>query len=133
MRAEQESRLTAALLRARQRHMWRGSVQERKAKHEQLHAEACDALGLSTSLAITVDEDMAAWTRSFGSSYSMPKDRITLRGRLSVVTHLHELGHAYLQSGDEGKVQAWAVRHFKSVWPKSYERNKHLIVGEGEP
>ncbi len=46
---------------------------------------------------------------------------ILLRGRLSVITMLHEIGHA-LHGRSERTACAWSLAYFRACFPKSWER-----------
>lgn len=53
---------------------------------------------------------------------------ITMRGKLSIITLLHEFAHVRFNSGNELKVQKWAVNLFRKVYPKQFER-LHQVDG----
>lgn len=76
---------------------WRGAVEERKAKFAALHANLCGIYGKFSMLTFGVLDG----SFSGDSSYCPSTDTITLRGRLSVVTYLHEFAHA-LGSDERG-------------------------------
>ena len=57
---------------------------------------------------------------SGSSSYHPASHTITMRGRLSVVTLLHEFGHA--RGFGEKKACIFSINLFKRVFPKQYER-----------
>ena len=57
---------------------------------------------------------------SGGSSYNTMSNTITMRGRLSIVTLLHEFGHA--RGFGEKKACIFSINLFKRVFPKQYER-----------
>lgn len=66
-----------------------------------------------------------------GASCYGPGHRITLSGRLSIITTLHEFTHAR-GYGETGAVW-WSVNCFRNVWPRAYERlvavsGTHVLV-----
>lgn len=58
--------------------------------------------------------------RSDASTYDSGSHVITLRGRLSIITFLHELTHAR-GFGEHGAVW-WSVNAFRIVWPRAYAK-----------
>jgi hypothetical protein len=100
---------------------WRGTLIERKAKIVDLHLKLCHFYGLTTAL----DTTQVSETGNSGAScYEPGRNRITLRGRLSVVTYLHEFGHA-LGYGEQGACR-WSLNLFRRIFPNSYERLQHV-------
>lgn len=107
----------AALRAFRRSRPWRGTIIERLEKFQHLHAALCAAYGLSTRLrCVDVDRNRC----SGSSSYTPIADMITLRGRLSVVTYLHEFGHA-LGYGEQGACR-WSINLFRRMFPRSFAR-----------
>lgn len=106
----------AAVLRFKRLKPWRGSEQERIAKFKQLHADLCHAYGKATMLQIGVLDGGDS-----GSSYYRPAtDTITLCGRLSVLTYLHEFAHAL--GRDEHGACRWSLNLFRQAFPISFAR-----------
>lgn len=69
---------------------------------------------------------------SFASNYSPSHKRITMWGKLSLITLLHEFGH--FMGMDENDAVEWSVSLFKRVYPKAYERltpQGHCLVQGG--
>lgn len=97
---------------------FRGSVARRKKLFQTLHAALCAAYGLST--AVRFEVDCRGVAESDDSAYSARLNRITLRGRLSVLTYLHEFGHA-LGYGERGAC-IWSINLFRRMFPQSYSR-----------
>ena len=57
-----------------------------------------------------------------GMSQALPETReIRMRGRLSLITLLHEFAHLRFGS-EELKAQRWAVNLFRKVYPKQFAR-----------
>ena len=100
---------------------WRGTLAERQAKYRALHCALVLAYGIEpTELVFENDE-----SRDSGSSCFVPATRrIILRGRLSVVTYLHELGHC-LWGRSEEKACRWSISAFYRCFPRSFARCRH--------
>lgn len=97
---------------------WRGTVRERLDKLRSLNAALAAAYGIAAP-------DLVHAPRQRGSSYYSPAfHRIVLAGELSVVTFLHEFGHARGWRS-ERKVCAWSINLFRRVFPRSYARLEH--------
>jgi hypothetical protein len=97
---------------------WRGDFRDRCRKFEALHGQLCALYGKATELFI---DTSAAWGRDSGDSHYRPgRDLIVLKGRLSVVTYLHEFAHA-LGRDERGAVR-WSVALFRECFPRSYAR-----------
>lgn len=101
-------------------HPWRGTVEERKDKFRQLHDDLNGIYGRNVKLHFGVSEDVSRWTYSGESFYRRSEDSITLKGKLSVITFLHEWGHA-LGMG-EIEAQQYATGHFKEVFPDEWSK-----------
>jgi hypothetical protein len=111
-----------AVRRFAESHPWRGSLEERKVKFLVLNRALAKAYG--------VEEPTLHFGRmdggSSGGSYYVPAlHRITLVGRLSVVTFLHEFGHAR-GMGERGACR-WSINIFRRCFPREYAR----LVGRG--
>jgi hypothetical protein len=98
---------------------WRGSLEERQAKFNAMHASLCGVYGKATTLTFG-DLDGGD---SGASHFSPAQNEITLCGRLSVTTYLHEFAHA-LGRGERGAVR-WSVSLFKRCFPRSFRRCRH--------
>lgn len=88
---------------------------------KELVEKLADAYGLPRPILkmrnITTDGD------SGSSSYQPATNTITMRGKLSIITLLHEFAHA--RGYDERKAVAWSVSLFARVYPKQYARLIH--------
>lgn len=94
---------------------WRGSKRERFDKFAALHVGLCELYGIFPALVargITGGD-------SGSSSFAPVGNCITLRGKFSVVTYLHEFAHA-LGKGERGAVR-WSLNLFKRVFPRHFE------------
>jgi hypothetical protein len=98
---------------------WRGTLEERVAKFHSLHAALCGIYGKQTRVVIVPGEQ-----HSGRSNYAPGDDTITLIGRLSVVTFLHEFGHAL--GKDERQTCRWSLNLFKRCFPRSFARAAHV-------
>lgn len=103
---------------------WRGTEEERQVKFKALHDALCTVYGLTTRLVFQNT------TGSSGSSHFIPsRDKIVLTGKLSVVTYLHEFGHA--RGYDERKACIFSINLFKRIFPVSFARcsfDGHMVV-----
>lgn len=106
----------AAVRRFKRSKPWRGSEDERKAKFERLHCGLCLVYGKQTRLVFGLldGED------SGSSHYTPSTDTITLCGRLSVLTLMHEFAHAL--GKDERGACRWSLNLFRRVFPASFSR-----------
>lgn len=95
-----------------------GSVAERQEKFRVLNAALANAYGVAEpKLVFGTDQ-----SRDSGSSCYIPRlNTIILRGRLSVVTFLHEWGHR-LHGRSEYKACRWSLNLFRRCFPKSWSR-----------
>jgi len=105
--------------------VFRGEIEERKAKFVKLHEKLNAAYRLSVNLAfgeLTDDGD------SGSSSYNPETDTVTLRGKLSVITYLHEYAHARF-GPDETEAVHWSLSVFARFFPLSFAKlvfNGHM-------
>lgn len=94
---------------------WRGSRQERLAKLQRCAAALASAYGIDCP-AIQVYRGP--------DGYQPRTNTIYLNARLSVVTFLHEFGHA--RGFDERQTCRWSVNLFRRCFPRSYARCQHV-------
>src|SRR6185295_9005202 len=94
---------------------WRGTFEERQAKFKQLHADLCRVYRVNPTLNIESD----GTGDSGGSSFRPGANVITLTGRLSVITFLHEWGHV-LKGHSEFEACRWSLRLFQRCFPRSF-------------
>ena len=119
-----------AVLRFKRSRPWRGTPRERKRKFRLLHGELCRIYGKSTRLFFVSLDGRCSGL----SSYDGLSDMIVLRGRLSVVTFLHEWGHA-LGTGERDACR-WSVNLFKRGFPDQFARCRsegHRLRGPRRP
>jgi len=100
---------------------WSGSLEARKCKFTDVNrmmATACRIDKPTLTFGVLNGG-------SSGSSYYMPGEhRINLTGKLSVVTFLHEFGHAL--GMDEQDACKWSINLFRKCFPKQYSRLVHV-------
>ena len=105
-----------AVCRFKRSKPWRGNEDERKAMFERLHSDLSRVYGKQTRLRFGFLDG----GDSGGSYYCPSTDTITLCGRLSVVTYLHEFAHA-LGRDERGAVR-WSLNLFRQCFPRSFAR-----------
>lgn len=106
---------------------WRGTIAERKAKFRRLNRDLARAYGLPKPR--LVFHHVEADRFSGASCYRPAVHTITLAGRLSVVTFLHEFAHA--RGYDERQACRWSLNLFRRVFPRSFARcqsDAHTLV-----
>ena len=100
---------------------WRGSIEKRKAKFRRLNEAFAGVYGMPTP-----DLRFERIDGSFSGASSCLRGGdgrpaiITMRGRLSVVTFLHEFAHAL--GKDERGACRWSINLFRRVFPRQYAR-----------
>lgn len=103
-----------ALKAFRRRKPWQGSDEERAAKLYDLHRALCAAYRKQTQLVIAPNFN--------GCDCYRPRTDVICLGweRMSVVTYLHEFGHAL--GKDERQTCIWSINLFRRVFPRSFAR-----------
>jgi len=119
--------ILAAVQRFARSRPWRGSLAERTIKFRVAIRNICRAAGIRPPrICFHVDEG-----RDSGASCYLPGAHvIILRGRLSVITALHEIGHA-LHGSSERMACAWSLAYFRECFPRSWRRLRfegHMAV-----
>ena len=100
---------------------WRGALEERKRKFRRLNGALAAAYGMPVP-----ELRFAGIDGSFSGASSCRRRGtgrpavITMRGRLSVVTYLHEFAHAL--GRDERGACRWSINLFRRVFPEQYAR-----------
>jgi len=97
---------------------YRGTLLERIAKFNRLHHELSLIYNMRSQLIIDVPVDAAV---TGNGSYSPDLDVITLTGKLSIVTYLHEFAHSMNGSDEEFAVR-WSLNLFRAIFPKLFAR-----------
>ncbi|NQT91430.1 MAG: hypothetical protein HQ559_01620 [Lentisphaerae bacterium] len=109
-------------------HPYRGTLVERKRKFRSLHRKLNAVYGRRTKLNTRLVDGEG---HSGSSNYSPHDDRITLSGKLSVVTYLHEYAHAL--GRDERGACRWSLNLFKRAFPRSFARvhfDGHCLIAQ---
>lgn len=104
---------------------WRGSYAERRVKFELLIRDLAAAYGIPCPQVVCDGRDGEDTGRS---CYVPTLHTIILRGRLSVVTTLHEFAHAL--GKDERGACRWSLNIIARCFPRSFARARqegHLL------
>lgn len=120
----------AALRSFKASNPWRGSFIRRLKKFYRLHNDLCRIYGVDVEL--FVDPSVLEDSPSGRSNYNPALNAITLHGRLSVLTFLHEWGHV-LKGHSEYEACVWSVNLFRRVFPDNFDRLRgnargHMLV-----
>ncbi len=100
---------------------WSGSIRSRKRKFSDINRMLAQPCGIATPSLTFGRLD----GKSSGASHYLPRDhQIVLMGKLSVVTFLHEFGHA--QGLDEQEACKWSINLFRKCFPRQYSRLIHI-------
>ena len=111
---------------------WRGTVAERKVKFKELFDNFNEIYinRLNGEAPVRLKFRNNNDARMSGSSnYNRRTHTITLNGRLSVITALHEFRHA--MGGDEFDAVKWSVNLYRITFPRLFETMEnrgHVIV-----
>ena len=97
---------------------WQGDLAARRQKFQELNRALGEAYGVEPPLLILAGKQEGD---SGSSSYCPTTNTITMRGRLSVITFLHEWGHR-LYGPSEYKACRWSLNLFRKVFKKSWSR-----------
>jgi hypothetical protein len=106
---------------------WRGTLEERKAKFRRLNRALARAYGIARPRLVFCR--VGGNPEVGNGSYQPVTHTITLLGKLSVVTYLHEFGHAR-GYGERGACR-FSVNLFRRAFPRSYARCRpmgHVLV-----
>ena len=112
---------------------WAGTVGERIDKFNLLFKELKKIYDMKDwQLICSVPTQIKFWKSSRKSCVYKPEKVIILSGKLSVITFLHEFGHAIVtekfvkmpREKEEKMVQEWAVKLFSKVFPEKFEKLK---------
>lgn len=99
---------------------WRGTLEERIVKLQTLHAALCAAYDRQPVL------DVGRLTAADASAgaFDPANDIIYLGGKLSVVTYLHQFGHALGKTTRQAC--RWSLNLFRRCFPRSFERAQQV-------
>lgn len=99
---------------------WRGTVDERKEKFRRLNRDLATCYGRPAPDLVF---ERINGSSSARSHYSPAANRIVIVGRLSVVSFLHEYGHAL--GKNEWQACRWSINLFRRVFPRQFARLTH--------
>lgn len=103
----------------KQANPWGGTIKQRKEKFRIcFHAIAQIANMEGWTLEFDIPDKYSEWAISSNSSTSFTDKKIIMKGRLSVVTLLHEMCHGIIQSREEEEVRFNAISLFCEVFPE---------------
>jgi len=108
----------AAMKKFRGSHAWKGTQTQRQTKLKTLNKELAKANNIKIP---KLKFQMLDGTDSGHSSYNQYEHGITLRGRISVVTYLHEFAHAMGHYNEE-IARHWSIGLFKQIFPISFSK-----------
>jgi len=111
--------------------MWRGTLEERKAKFMEMHELLMRFYNSDVRLefhGITEESDKKPGSSGL-SYYNFLERKIVIKGRLSVITYLHELAHSL--GCDQERAHNYAMGLFKICFPRSYESLAAVPDGSG--
>ena len=99
---------------------WSESLSERQTRFRQLNHDLAGAYGVAEPQLVfgKINRD---GDDSGSSCYIPAVQAIVVRGKLSVVTYLHEFAH-HLYGHDERIACRWSVNLFRRCFPKSWEK-----------
>ena len=100
---------------------WRGSTESRQEKFRECNRSMAGPCGIEPPTLVFGRLDGG----STGASHYVPRDhRIVLTGKLSVVTFLHEYGHA-VGFGERAACR-WSINLFRKCFPRQFSRLIHV-------
>jgi hypothetical protein len=124
-----EEQLIKILKEFRELNPWTGKIKDRKQKFKWAHEQIAGNYGKKVSLVFDIPKRYSNQYYSGHSHYNSVKNEIVLKGKLSVITFLHEWGHALLgvdgtQMEREKISHLWSENLFMKVWPDKWEKLK---------
>lgn len=116
-----------SLRRFRHLKVWRGTLDEKNRKIKLLHTALCHVYGKDIRLSFH-NEETGSGMSNFRTSRRLGRTGyITLHGRHSVVTYLHEFAHALGYQTQES-ARWWSLKLYRRIFRVS-ARNYTLIEG----
>ncbi len=101
-------------------HFWKISLEEQREILSRLLEDICLLYGIE-GVSLEVDIDSIMYRVTGGGCY-VPSERKIYLYKISLMTFLHEIGHALLGSS-ERKVTLWAHKVFYLAFPRLYMEN----------
>lgn len=132
--ADYSAELLAIMNRFKVLSPWRGSPLEKAAKYYWLHNQLCLLYRKSIYLTFSdnIFENME--TSDGNGAYIPDYEAIVIIGKLSVITFLHEWGHA-IYGTSEREACRWSINLFRKIFPKQFAKlavNGHLLLTKPE-
>jgi len=124
--SDAKKKIISALNTASTNRFWEGTISERKQNFRYLHIYITNIVfpemaGMALNMN-NISHWYRNWHASGESNYNTMNNTITLNGRLSMITYLHEIGHAIEEIGmSQSKAQEFAISIFKEAYPKKFE------------
>lgn len=115
-----------ALRRFKRAAPWQGDLVARMIKFRKLHDELCFIYGIDYELCF--DPSVVNNESSSQSNCNFVTRTITLHGKLSVLTFLHEWGHV-LKGRSERLACIWSVNLFRKIFPDNFDRLRNNARG----
>jgi len=100
---------------------WKGRIPVRKEKFLWLNNKLNKIHSRNIRLKFRVPSKLNKWHASGYSNVNWNSQTIILRGRLSVITFLHEWGHILL-GYSERHAQCFATKLFRKIFPKKWKK-----------
>lgn len=120
-----------AMIEFKKSHPWKGTLEEMRSKLRSLNENLAKVYKIKTPQVVFVEKFV------YGCCYFPVGNLIIMErekdGRYSVVTFLHEFGHA-LGKGEKGTCK-WSINLFRKHFPRSFEKLEprgHLLYLKGE-
>jgi hypothetical protein len=110
---------------------WEGKTVEKAAKLYWLHMNLCKIYGANVTISFDPSILLGNETKNGNGWYSPVNSHIHISGKVSVLTFLHEWGHA-LHGPSERLACWWSINLFRKIFPENYKRlyrraNGHLL------
>lgn len=103
---------------------WSGKIREKEMKFAKLFVKLRNILELpgDWTLRFEISHYYRDWTDSGASNCNYSTHIITLKGRLSVLTFLHEVAHALFQDHNELHAHEWSEQLFELAFPEQWAK-----------
>jgi hypothetical protein len=115
---ELEEKTLAVMTEFKNMNLWQGKIRERKEKLAWLNGKFNEIFTKNIILNFDIPTHFSEWGSSGGSDYNLTTNTITLRGRISLITFLHEYAHAL--GLNDLLAQEFATSLFKKVFPEKW-------------
>lgn len=109
-----------ALNEFKQKNPWAGDIKERKEKFRELHEKFNKIFNKNIELTFLIPENIRDWEPSGASFYDKFYKIIAIRGRLSVITFIHEWLHVFTDSQEISRDLSEYI--FAKIFPEKWEK-----------